>query len=34
MKIKEGRKVPGVYPPNEETKAEYEKGVKKGEPEK
>ncbi|HEX9568156.1 MAG TPA: ribonuclease activity regulator RraA [Rhodospirillales bacterium] len=33
MKIKEGRKVPGVYPPNAETKAEYETWVKKGEPE-
>lgn len=30
MKIKEGRKVPGVYPPSAETKAEYEKWVKKG----
>jgi len=32
IKIKQGRKVPGVYPPNAETKAEYETWVKKGEP--
>ena len=32
LKIKEGRKVPGVYPPNEETKAEYAKWVEDGEP--
>jgi regulator of RNase E activity RraA len=32
MKIKEGSKVPGVYPPNAETKAEYEKWVKAGTP--
>ncbi|MEE8350688.1 MAG: ribonuclease activity regulator RraA [Rhodospirillales bacterium] len=31
LKIQEGRPVPGVYPPNEETKAEYEKWVKAGE---
>lgn len=34
LKIKEGRKVPGVYPPNAETRAEYEKWVKDGAPEK
>ena len=33
LKIKEGRKVPGVYPPNEETKAEYAAWLKAGEPE-
>ncbi len=33
LKIKEGRPVPGVYPPNEETKAEYAKWLKDGEPE-
>ena len=32
LKIKEGRKVPGVYPPNEETKAEYAAWLKAGEP--
>jgi regulator of RNase E activity RraA len=32
LKIKEGRKVPGVYPPNEQTKAEYQDWLKKGEP--
>lgn len=32
MKIQEGRKVPGVYPPNAETKAEYEMWLKKGGP--
>ncbi|MEE8351986.1 MAG: ribonuclease activity regulator RraA [Rhodospirillales bacterium] len=31
LKIQKGRPVPGVYPPNEETKAEYEKWVKAGE---
>ena len=31
LKIQEGRKVPGVYPPNEETKAEYAKWVEDGE---
>ncbi len=30
LKIQEGRPVPGVYPPNEETKAEYAKWVKDG----
>ncbi len=30
LKIKEGRPVPGVYPPNEETKAEYAKWLKDG----
>ncbi len=34
LKIKEGRKVPGVYPPNDETRAEYEEWLKAGEPEK
>ncbi len=34
LKIKEGRKVPGVYPPNDETRAEYEEWLKSGEPEK
>jgi len=33
LKIKEGRKVPGVYPPNEDTKAEYQEWLKAGEPE-
>ena len=33
LKIKEGRKVPGVYPPNEETKAEYAAWLQAGEPE-
>jgi len=33
LKIQEGRPVPGVYPPNEETKAEYAKWVENGEPE-
>jgi len=33
LKIQEGRPVPGVYPPNEATKAEYEEWVKAGEPE-
>ncbi len=33
LKIQEGRPVPGVYPPNEETRAEYEEWVKAGEPE-
>lgn len=32
-KIKEGSPVPGVYPPNDETKAEYAKWLKSGEPE-
>ncbi|NQV82202.1 MAG: ribonuclease activity regulator RraA [Rhodospirillales bacterium] len=32
LKIQEGRPVPGVYPPNEETKAEYAKWVEDGEP--
>ena len=32
LKIKEGRKVPGVYPPNDETKAEYAEWLKSGEP--
>jgi len=31
LKIQEGRPVPGVYPPNEETKAEYAKWVEDGE---
>ncbi len=31
LKIKQGRPVPGVYPPNEETKAEYEKWLEAGE---
>jgi regulator of RNase E activity RraA len=30
LKIQEGRPVPGVYPPNDETKAEYAKWVKSG----
>jgi regulator of RNase E activity RraA len=30
LKIKEGRPVPGVYPPNEETKAEYAKWLEDG----
>lgn len=30
LKIQEGRKAPGVYPPNEETKAEYAKWVEDG----
>ena len=33
LKIQEGRKVPGVYPPNEETKAEYAEWVRAGEEE-
>ena len=33
LKIKEGRPVPGIYPPNEEAKAEYEAWLKAGEPE-
>ena len=33
LKIQHGRPVPGVYPPNEETKAEYAKWVEDGEPE-
>ncbi len=33
LKIQEGRKVPGVYPPDEETKAEYAKWVEDGEDE-
>ena len=33
LKIKEGRPMPGVYPPNDETKAEYAKWLKSGEPE-
>jgi len=33
LKIQEGRPVPGVYPPNEATKAEYGEWVKAGEPE-
>ena len=32
LKIQHGRPVPGVYPPNEETKAEYAKWVEDGEP--
>lgn len=32
LKIKEGRPVPGLYPPNEDTKAEYAEWVKSGEP--
>ncbi len=31
LKIQQGRPVPGVYPPNEETKAEYAEWVKAGE---
>ena len=31
LKIQEGRPVPGVYPPNEETKAEYAKWAEDGE---
>ncbi len=34
QKIKEGRPVPGIYPPNEEAKAEYEAWLKSGEPER
>ena len=30
LKIKQGRPVPGVYPPNEETKAEYAKWLEDG----
>ena len=33
LKIKEGRPVPGIYPPNEEAKAEYQAWLKAGEPE-
>ncbi|MEE9317107.1 MAG: ribonuclease activity regulator RraA [Rhodospirillales bacterium] len=33
LKIKAGSPVPGVYPPNDETKAEYAEWVKAGEPE-
>ncbi len=33
LKIKQGRPVPGVYPPNDETKAEYAEWLKSGEPE-
>ena len=31
LKIQQGSPVPGVYPPNEETKAEYEQWLKAGE---
>jgi len=34
MKIKQGSKVPGVYPPSAETRAEYERWLKAGEPKK
>ena len=33
LKIQEGRSARGVYPPNEDTKAEYAKWVEDGEPE-
>jgi len=33
LKIQEGRPIPGVYPPNEATKAEYAEWLKAGEPE-
>ena len=33
LKIREGQKVFGTYPPNDKTRAEYEDWVKAGEPE-
>ena len=33
IRIGQGREIPGVYPPNDQTKADYQAWIKAGEPE-
>jgi regulator of RNase E activity RraA len=32
IRIRQGREIPGTYPPNDQTKADYQAWIKAGEP--